>query len=641
MATNNYFKVKNGLEFPSQDALQVTDTTGPSIRPSLLLDFANTRQLDPRVTFARASTGTFYDGKSVVKAEENLLMYSQEFDNAAWTKASSTVTANITAAPDGTSTADSVFEIATFGRHGLERGNTISSGVNHVFSIYIKPIDRTYVTLSINPTSDASAWAAAIFDMSTGTVASTNATSGLTVSASIVNAGNGWFRCILVGNAGSATGIYTFATSAIDGVTYPAGFRGTQSISGDSAKGFYAWGAQLEQRSTVTAYTPTTTAPITNYIPALQTATANLPRFDCDPVTGESKGLLIEEQRTNLLTYSSEFDNAVWGKTNATVTANTVIAPDGTLTGDKIISTSASGIHIFRQFASVTSAVTYTQSIYAKAAEYTWIQITTSTGFDGGGTTYRNINLSNGALGNGTLSVTTQSVGNGWYRLSLTATATSTQPQGRFNFSVLNADTASANPTYTGDGYSGLYIWGAQLEAGAFPTSYIPTVASQVTRSADAASMTGANFSSWYRTDEGTLYADCSIYTAPNNVAAPTIFSIEDGTSSNRIQLYRANNNANPYAGFVSVASGSVQANINAGFSQVQNSKLVGAYLLNNYATVLNAAAVQADTVALVPIVDKALIGNGTSLGVLNGTIKRIAYYPKRLSNTELQGITS
>lgn len=141
MATNNYFKVKNGLEFPSQDALQVTDTTGPSIRPSLLLDFANTKQLDPRITFSRPTTATYYDGKTVAKAEENLLTYSQEFDNAAWTKTAVTVTANVTTAPDGTATADAMYETtANVVNHAVQASGAFSTAPG-TLSIYLKKGD--------------------------------------------------------------------------------------------------------------------------------------------------------------------------------------------------------------------------------------------------------------------------------------------------------------------------------------------------------------------------------------------------------------------------------------------------------------------------------------------------------------------
>ena len=79
----------------------------PSTKPALLLDFANTKKLDPRITFTRASTATYYDGKTNAKAEENLLVRSQEFDNAIWAKTTTTVTTNSFVAPDTTASARS------------------------------------------------------------------------------------------------------------------------------------------------------------------------------------------------------------------------------------------------------------------------------------------------------------------------------------------------------------------------------------------------------------------------------------------------------------------------------------------------------------------------------------------------------
>ena len=84
-------------------------------------------------------------------------------------------------------------------------------------------------------------------------------------------------------------------------------------------------------------FTRSTTGSYYNSAGVLSTAAINAPRFDYDPVTLESVGLLIEESRTNLLTYSEQFDNAVWTKSNASITANAIIAPDGTLTADKLV----------------------------------------------------------------------------------------------------------------------------------------------------------------------------------------------------------------------------------------------------------------------------------------------------------------
>jgi hypothetical protein len=289
----------------------------PEIKPSLNLDFANVKALDSRITFARASTGAYYDGQTVAKAEENLLLQSQTFDNAYWTKTNITVTANSTTAPDGTTTAESILETATTGSHQVFRSAVITSSNTHVRSVFAKPNGRNW--LAIYGGAGRS-----FFDLQNGVTGTVEA--GYT--ASMIDAGNGWYRCILIGPAGTSSyaGLYNIA-DADNSISY----------AGDITKGLFIWGAQFEQRSAVTAYTPTTTQPITNYIPVLQTASANVARFDHNPVTGESLGLLVEEQRTNLLLRSEEFDNAYWLKSNATITSNTVIAPDGTLTGDKLV----------------------------------------------------------------------------------------------------------------------------------------------------------------------------------------------------------------------------------------------------------------------------------------------------------------
>jgi hypothetical protein len=206
-------------------------------------------------------------------------------------------------------------------------------------------------------------------------------------------------------------------------------------------------------------------------------------------------GLLVEEQRTNLFTYSEDFGDASWINNDpsfATKISNTVIAPDGTLTADKIQEATGTVYPFIYKNASVSSGVTYTQSYYVKSAGRQWVYVLT---FYVGGSYASGayFDIVNGVVGNVTAGQTASitPVGNGWFKISVTGVTASVSPA-----------YAGCNPTsdnnvnpiltgYTGDGYSGVYIWGAQLEAGAFPTSYIPTVASQVTRSADSASMTG------------------------------------------------------------------------------------------------------------------------------------------------------
>jgi hypothetical protein len=399
-----------------------------------------------------------------------------------------------------------------------------------------------------------------------------------------------------------------------------------------------------------TAYTPTTTQPITNYIPVLETAASGVARFDHNPTTFESLGLLIEEQRTNLLTYSEEFDNAAWTKTNATITANTIVSPDGTVDADSISETTATGNHRARTASiSVSASTSYTCTVFAKlgfgAARFLGIGLSATTDLTTGARRSYVFDLSNGTAtttGGATWTVVSGSataVGNGWYRCQLTVT-TDAAASTMF-VSIGLSDTFSAATFasgYTGDGYSGIYIWGAQLESSSFSTSYIPTVASQVTRSADAASMTGTNFSSWFNNAEGTLYSEASRPFAVPSGQFPRVMYISDGTDNNRI----ANNYqiSNAAAFIVSVAN-ATQASLNP--STTDNlRKLAGAYTVNDFATSVNGGTVATDTSGTIPVVNQATFGSSPTGGaVLNGHIRKLSYYPVRCTDAQLQALTS
>jgi len=578
----------------------------PIINPSLSLDFANTKALDSRITFSRPTDAVYYDGKTVTKAEENLLTYSQEFDNAIWTKANSaTITANSTTAPDGTTTADT-FTLAS-NISGAYQTQSVVSGQQYVFSVYAK--QNTYAKLAMEQ-RQSSISTDAIFDISAGTV--------IFGSGTITDVGNGWYRCSIVQTATDTSDLFILSGD-------------TTAVSGDS---IYLWGAQLEARDTVTAYQPTTTQPITNYIPTLLTAPANTARFDHNPVTGESLGLLVEEQRTNLALRSEEFDNASWAKTRASITPNTIVAPDGTLTGDKWVEdTTASNTHTLVQNVTINNATVYSFSFYAKAAERSLIRVNSpSIGVD------LWFNLATGLLQIPTLGTgTITPVGNGWYRI--VATGTSNTTSGAATIFLSNGTTH----IYTGDGYSGIYIWGAQLEAGAFPTSYIKTQASQVTRSADSASMTGTNFSDWYRQDEGTFYLEAQS-DAPT-VSGGNRFFLDVGASGNAIALLTGLISSGQ-AGLYVQANSSQQAYIVPASSQLLSSgqKVAGAYQTNSFQTANNGVLGIQDTSGIVPSVAIMYIGRvstNTTSNYLAGHIKKLSYYPARLTNEQLQALTS
>jgi len=596
----------------------------PAIKPSLLLDFANTKQLDSRITYTRASTASFYNGVTTAMAEQNLILQSQTFDSASWGKSSSTVTANTTVAPDGTTTADSIAITSSISVVYADLGANAAVGT-YTFSCYVKAGTNNYVALNMQ--GNTTSWVTAIYDLSTGAVTQTaNGSSGLATitTTSITSAGSGWYRCVLTFACTSSVLRYPcvmFAPSAT-GNTLTTNFG--EPSGNTNGNTLIVWGAQLEQRSAVTAYTATTTQAITNYIPVLQTAASGVARFDNNPTTGESLGLLIEESRTNLFTYSAQFDNAAWSKVNATITADTIVSPDGTLNGDKLIGSGSGSIqHYVTRTVNLTG--TNTLTVYAKAGEksFVWVSL------GGIGAWF---NLSTGAIGTVTSGITAAitSVGNGWYRCSATRTAVVAD----YYIYVVNSDNTLE---FTGNSYDGIYIWGAQLEAGAFATSYIPTVASQVTRAADAASMTGTNFSTWYNQGEGTLYSEAKLLATPGGATYPGIVKISTD-SANKIGFWTIPAATSMY--FSVGANSTSSADISIAQSPVSNFvKISGVYKVNDFAASVNASTVGTDTSGVIPVVNKMDIG--TYDNSWNGTIKKIAYYPLRVTNAQLQSLTS
>ena len=588
----------------------------PAIRPSLLLDFANSKRLDPRITFTRASTARYYDGSTVAKAEENLLQHSQAFENAYWTKTTTDITADSTTAPDGTSTADTFAHTSSSGSQIVRAPSPAFNSTQYTFSVFLKYSACQWVRLS--PGNGVDVW----FDVQNGVVGTASGGTG-----SIVNAGGGWYRCIVV--ASPASGNIAIANVTAD------------NSSTRSTDANFIWGAQLEQRSAVTAYTATTTAPITNYVPVLQTAAAGVPRFDHNPTTGESLGLLIEEARTNSLQRSEEFDNAYWTKTEASVQANVIVAPDGTLTGDKLVESANNAVHFIARDVSVTG--TYTSSIYVKAGERYRFQLRNKNSGSATATTATvdllaqtiTASAAGGAFGQ---AATLTAVGNGWYRVTITGNT------GGSMGVVLELQNNSGATTYTGDGYSGLYIWGAQCEsASSFATSYIPTVAASATRQADAASMTGTNFSSWYDAAEGTVYAEAQAPVWSTASAAPAVVSINDGSASNRMYLGRSASTTRPF--FNVATSGATQADVTTSLTSWAGGatmRLAGVYKVNDFALSIDGGAAGTDTAGTVPVVNQMLIGLRTTGdgAVWNSAIRKLAYYPLRLTNAQLQAIT-
>lgn len=615
----------------------------PTVAPSLTLDFANTKQLDPRITFTRATTATYYDGVTTAKAEENLLLQSQTFDNASWSKSLVTVTANSTTAPDGTATADSIVENSTTTDfYWVSQSVTkAATATTYTFSVFALQSARTWAMLTVY--DGAAVGNRFWFNLATGAVG-TSATIGAgftSTSYTSTASTNGFYRITCTFTTNTATTLQCFI--------HPASGDGNQTMTGVVGQtGIIIWGAQLEQRSSVSSYTVTTTQPITNYIPVLLTAGSGVPRFDCNPTTGVSLGLLIEEQRTNLLTYSADFSNAAWNNSNLTLTANTIVAPDGTLTGDKVAANTGSSLKavLRASAASITAGTVYTASAYVKNSGVQYVSFT----FDDNATTNgvtTTFDLTNGTISRAAVAYGTgasaassiTAVGNSWYRITITGTAGTTSVLGRWAISIQSSGTTQFN-NYTGNGFDGIFVWGAQLEAGAFPTSYIATTTTTVQRNNDAASMTGTNFSSWFNASEGTVLVLARTIDY-NSAVFPRIYalSLASDTANNFIQTFI--NGSADSVGFEVRRLGSfeVSATLKTSYTGAFI-KFANAYKVNDFAGVADAGTVQTDTAGSLPSLDTLYIGNLGSGAYMQGTISKISYYPLRLTNAQLQALT-
>ncbi len=388
-------------------------------------------------------------------------------------------------------------------------------------------------------------------------------------------------------------------------------------------------------------FTRASTATYFDSTGTLQTAAANAPRFDYDPVTHAAKGILIEGSRTNHLSKSHQFDDAAWTKSFATVIQNAAIAPDGTLAADMLVASIDSNNHgVSVSNFSVSAGSQWSTSIYAKAAgnNYAYLWLDNGGGF---GITLE-CHLSTGVIRNTrvstmyytNVSTSCTDVGNGWWRMAVSATTSLTSIQTRFYISPTSWVSSNfGTPISAGDGVSGAYIWGAQLEQGAFPTTYIPTTTAPLARMADVLRI---STSGWLNSSEGTLYA----VSHKMSDAFAGIASIDDGGSTNvSHHLYQPSGTA------------LVAETINAGTTRQIGPQTVALGAQNKSAFSAKLSSFALSSNGQVPLLSGAVQGlpavSWLYVGVdrwhgnyINGYIRGLKYYPTRLSDTQLQLLT-
>jgi hypothetical protein len=551
------------------------------------------------MSVVRATTATRVNSAGLVElVPYNLLTWSEDFSNADWTKSNVTISANALTAPNGTLTADKLVEDSSNGLHYINiPASTTPSGTN-TLSVYAKANGRDWVWLYLFDSVAGSLFA--YFNVANGTLGTIQ--SGLT--ANIESVGNGWYRCSItrtqsnLGNGGYGL------TNA----------NNVSSYTGDGTSGSYLWGAQLVEGTLPKDYLRAETR-------------LNIPRLDYS--NGTCPSLLVEPQRTNLALYSSQFDDAVWQKrNNIAITTNATTSPDGTLTADKMY-LSNNLIADYGCFQIITSA-SRTFSVYAKKAElqYLFLGFNNDNASEG---VFFNLNTGAISQNTGAYTATISDAGNGWYR------CTAYFPT--ISYCFISPSINGTSFLVTGQLNNGIYIWGAQVESGSYPTSYIPTTSASVTRNADVVSKTG--ISSLIGQTEGTLFAEIEV-SKLIGIASRYIFHISDGTTNNRIYFAFSGSSSNVLRGRI-FNGGTLQCSIDTStITSTGTYKLALAYKNNDIVFYVNGVQVGVDTSATIPTCSRVDLGqNYANTSQLSDGIKASTLWKTRLTNTQLAQLTT
>jgi hypothetical protein len=561
---------------PAGGTVAVIDTGTPANDLSnVALDSSNLTQsgTSPKIVH-------FPDSPYARWTPHNYILQSQTFGTT-WV-ATSTVTENDTTAPDGTATVDKVVDGS--GTQVKQTAVTTLASVVYTASLYVKQSNITWFSFIVNSDDAFTDYLQCWFNVSAGSTGASSANGAYTyVTHSITAADNGFYRLSI-----------TYSTTAINQGFFLCSVTADSGSTRVSSGTYWLWGAQINRGNTTLPYLATTTA-----------ARIGIPQgYD----TAASKyGILVEPAATNVLLQTEDFTNVKWTNESSTDTGNSTTAPDGATTADTLTAVAANVPHdIYFSDGVATSAVNYTLSVYAKAGTASYLLVNNAS--DATSWAGAIFDLANGTVTQTDAQTITLvdtsivSVGNGWYRCSVTATLTATVWYPIFGISnsgtATQADGDYGKITFNAAGTETLYLWGAQLETGTVATSYIPTLGSTVTRAVDkitALTSTMPNLDTAH-----TVYCDCRPRSLRLDGAIGYYWEIQEDVN-NRTVVY-ADPSSGPGPRQFCQDGGAPQCDTDLGsYTLGTRSQVSAAFAANDFDGSVDGGAVQSDATGTMP----------------------------------------
>jgi hypothetical protein len=604
--------------FESRPSIYVKDSGTPANDTSLELASDGLDDFSAFLTSTSPSVKSVMQADGTIKyAAQNLVVNSEDFSS--WSGTGRTVSPNTseTTASDGTNNAD---KVTITGTDALYEVATTARYYTYAYSIELKDSSTTWVAIRSIEESATTNQAKAWFNLATGAkgATATGGTGVTVVDSSIEPLGDGWYRCTLISahTAATATSLRFQLTSA-DGDASDAR-AATNSV-------YYAYKAHLYAYPADTSYLATTSA--ARYALPLQYS------------SGVAEGMLVEPAATNYIARYNEFATQLSTGLSFDETANAAVSPDGTMNASKISEQNATQSHFGNCTTTQSgSGVTLYQTVYLKSSgdgRYAGLR-SLNTGVNDwiivnpvdGSITERGANIS-------ASDTYSEDVGNGWFRVGFTYPSSGSNSAG-FQLSVCQSATPGVPaPSYAGDGSSGFYAYGMQIEESTVPTSLVKTFGDTATRTGDTLSLATSAFP-YADGGAGTAYAK---YKRLSDVSGSNfILGFNDNTTVDSINISCA------ASIHLSINDGGTnQCNLDAGGASLDTAaRQASAWSNDDFAAIIDAGSIATDNSGTLPESIVALnIGHRLAANRMHGLIKEIAYFPERLTNGQLEDLTS